>query len=185
MSSDLQIELERLKGEVVHLRRKVEHGRLIVLLLGTLVLLTALSGFRPQEEEVRARRFIVVDEAGTPRAVLSSSQDQAGLILLTPSETPTAMLLASSSGSQFTLQHPGSQRQVVVTADRDIAQLAQRDGYGRMRLSLTTSDSEGGSALRLQDAGGTVRAAVGFWQSTGPGVSVMNERGQVQRALMP
>jgi len=109
-------------------------------------------------EEVRAKRFVLLDEAGKDRGGLATTKDGPGLVLWNENGKPSVNLIAERLG----------------------ASLALSDKTGTRRLNLDTS--AGGTVLALADENGADRA--GFVVTNFASVLMLSDRNGKLRALL-
>src|SRR4029077_12317168 len=182
-------ERDRLGAELSHIRRDVRRLKVVcwgvVGLLGLVALLSALAGsrvfFPAAVDEIRARRFIVVDDRGTARVQLGLLGEGAGLELadsrgvgraaiavrpdgataiemLGEERHPRVTLEVLPDGSpRLELRGPDGMSTVTVGVRPDGAAhvlLADHHGHHRSALTITPGGSPG---LTLNDATGTPR----------------------------
>ena len=110
MTTDERI--QKLEQELYHAKRRVYISIIAVLLLAGIV----VFDWGTDNEEVRANRFVVVDENGNKRAELGADEFGPALRLFDDKETQRATLLADENKSELSLQDKvGNGRAELVT----------------------------------------------------------------------
>ncbi len=187
------------------LEQKVAHGRFINRLLATLFtcVFVFLWFFAPrvitaQEkifEEVRAKKFILVDESNKPRALLGMLTGGPCLMLFDDKATARAalsideeaaslnlkdvygnvrtVLAVTKSGPLFSLYDQNSLSRASLYQIEDVSCLAFFDVDHKTRISISTNEL--GPAIRLSDKNGVDRAGLGVSESmTNQGKKITN-----------
>jgi len=113
-------------------------------------------------EEVRARRFEVVDDAGKLRALLAVRPDGGpGLVLYDAAETNRAILFERENGEAYLglCDAAGTTRASLSVTKDSQPGLDLYDAAGKVRARLTLAG--GSPVLALADAAGNERATLG------------------------
>ena len=187
-------ERDRLEQELIHVRRDVRRlkamGWAVVALLGLVALPAALAVsrvfFPAEAAELRARRFVVVDDRGTTRGRLGllggetsvlELADRRGaaqaVIAVRPAGTATIEMLGAERTTRAALEilpdgsprlelrgRDGAAAAIVGVARDGAAHVILVDRQGQQRSALTIGPS-GAPALTLNDATGTPRLGLG------------------------
>ena len=170
---NIEEKLEGLERELAKARR---HTRLIV--VGGTVL-AACAAFllwtwaRPTE--VRARRFVLVDEEGQERATLSVDRHGPALRLLDRKGNLRVVLAVDKDGPGLDLFDEKDNLSVVLGSNSDGVVLALADEEGKSGASLVAIKE--GSGLRLADKNGRTRARLATNNKAGPGLNLFDEEG--------
>jgi hypothetical protein len=142
-------------------------------------------------KEIRAARFIVEDENGHTRGVLSSSDgpnaDERGpaLSLLDENGLPRAMLMVSKDGPALRMYDENRKLRMLLVSVKGGTSLSLQDENQTPRAGLAFLDKEGQSIMGLHDGNGKVRACVDMDTRTGwPAVRLLDEKGEGRIALV-
>jgi hypothetical protein len=126
--------------------------------------------------EVRAKKFVLVDDTGKTRAVLDVDKSEPGLTLLDAAGKPRAGLRVSAAGPSLDLYDAAGKPRagLFVVAGGPVLTLA--DAAGKWRASLGVL--AGGSSLDLYDAAGKPRAGL-FVLAGEPGLTLYDAAGKM------
>ena len=96
------------------------------------------------EDEIRAKKFVVVDNNGKPRAVLSDLNDGTGLTLSDKSGKPRVVLSVFNDGTGLTLfdKNGKGRAGLSIFNDEPGLTMADKSGKGRARLGLHRDEPE-------------------------------------------
>ena len=140
----LEKELAKTKAELYKMRRRspwfLRNGFLVVGILA--LALMFLNSGRPAQarkgatvhRETGAKRFVVVDEKGKPRAILGMNKDGPGLALLDEKGNVRASMGLTEVGPVIALLDEGGKSLAVLKATTDGTGLALLDEGGKGRV---------------------------------------------------
>lgn len=130
--------------------------------------------------EVRAKRFVLVDDAGRERAMLDVLADGPRLALFDAAGKPRAWLSVDKDGPVLGLGDENGKGRVVLAVDEDGPWLHLRDAAGKARVALSVLADL--PVLHLLDAAGEIRV----WLSVrkgGPGLHLFDENRKERATL--
>jgi hypothetical protein len=115
---------------------------------------------RSVPEEVKARRFVLVDEAGLPRAVLERAESGGPQLLLTDAEGDMELgLFAVPGGIRGLALYDGDATRAAMTASPGGAATVAVEADGRASGGAITLAGSGSVVVRTWGAGGDVSLA--------------------------
>lgn len=178
--------LDQLEKELARTKRR--NRRLIpvavlaiglVWILGPKVAPAKLDG--TVHDEIQAKKFVMVDESGKTRAMLSVLKSQPGLCLYSEKGEARVMLGVLDDGEPgLSLNHekniPGAL--LSVTKDGPILEMFDENGKPSVRLHSTKDDS----GLSVHNKKAEARVALGMVEGT-PRLGLYNEKGETRAAL--
>jgi hypothetical protein len=148
----------------------------------------SLVGAAKTPAEIQAKRFAVVDDNGSVRAILGNVGDLSGIFLYDKTEKTRAELAVGVGYTHLYLFDDAGKNRAALGYGGDKAILFLTDHAGKPRAVLDTSDDD--TSLFLADKAGNNRAALGNFdlQSTATGSTehrassslvLLNEQGRV------
>jgi len=107
------------------------------------------------EEEMRAKRFVVVDENGETRVVLAATDDRSFLSLSDNKGRERLSLCVTGDGTGLYFNDKAGTNMINLSESGGVPALFFGDEYGRERVGLGVTKK--GPSLQLRDAGGKIR----------------------------
>jgi len=166
--------LERLEHELMNMKRR--YRRLLVVtglvaaVMAAVLIATKVGGpvvaFAETgiADEVKARRFVLVDEQGDTRALLAVLEDGPALFLIDPQGTPRAMLAILEDGPTLSLTDPQGTPLAMLDVSEGVSALSLIDPQRTPRATLAVL--EDGPTLLFTDLQGQNRAVLGTGSTT-------------------
>jgi len=130
--------------------------------------------------EVRAKRLLLVDDAGKIRAMLTMTPAGPALVLYDAAGNPRVALDVNADGSGLALSDAAGKIRAVLRVDADGSGLALRDAAGKPRAGLTLTAT--GPALVLSDNGGKLRAGLGVLKDS-PSLVLTDAAGKIRATV--
>jgi hypothetical protein len=142
----LENRIETLEGKLIRAER------LNRCLLGAMLLVVVIGilGVAPSKPEkiIQANKFILEDENGKLRAMLSADQNGPGLSLTDENGKVRALLNVRKDGPGLGLLDENGKSRVILSAGAQGTALCLKDENGKLRVALSVSGDEVGLLLR-------------------------------------
>jgi hypothetical protein len=131
------------------LKKTKRHNRyLLGFVLTALTIGAVSSAFSTSAKEVRANQFIVEDESGKPRVVLSAGENGPSLSLTDENGKVRFALNVRKNGPGLGLLDENGKTRAILSADAQGTALCLKDENGKLRVALNVSGDQEGLLLR-------------------------------------
>lgn len=154
--------------------------------LGSGVLRTARSEGTSVPNEIRATKFVVVDDTGKMRAEFGIMEDhEAGMVIWNEKKTAAVAVSVDHSGMP-NIVFQNSKREALLELamlDDKYPAFIMRDADGKRRLGMVVTES-GLVTLRLYDTKKKDRCAISLGPDGDPRIVLRDKRGNVRASLI-
>jgi len=153
---------------------------LLVCCAGIVVLGGAGAQAKPDvKDEVRAKRFVLVDDAGKERAALESFPDgQARLVVRGKDKAATYCGIMSNGTAIVTLATPGGQRVVELGTVDEAPIVILRDASDKLRIGMTIGEN-GSAGVVIRDGQGAQRLSLEVGKDGTTEIRALDAKGTV------